>query len=776
LDFFFFFFFFFSQVSSSSFSETGGVNVKFDGSGEYVVPRIARLSMTGITFKRNSPGKMFTFNAPDTIRFEQCTFIHTDVGSTAIFIDDETYDFNYPLNVAFVGCQFDTVGPAVTISLSRPNSVVNIDFIDAVFTTGDNAAASKVAVVVNKTALAHVTVRQSAGQSTVKSFVNVGSTSSLLSVSGASLTLDNVDFSGVVGGAVATKNAPSITVNKSRFTDVAAHGLKVETGASSTLLNVTNSTFKQVTKALLVSGDTSGLMTTTVSNSLFDTCTGGAIKTAKSGGTFRNVVIQNCNSTQFGGAISAEPLPNRTVILDSCKIISSSASSDLIAISDAPVEMSDCTLSANAVQSGSIVSAQAGLKVTKSSFANNAASFQVFTSGDLTVEDVSFVSSRPHVNTNVAQQPFDMALIGENRRGEFANVTSSQSTLASLITESPVHFVRAASQLRAIVLNKPVVLNVTVPLTLALCDKALPAVNATKLAGALVGSVGDQLVVAPSGTLTVMRGIGCDAFVSGSSAVVNGSLTLRSYGGAFNLTRAFSGTGTLKLGVRGANVTNGEVDLANFASKATFGALELTVAISRTPPVGTVITSLTFPRDSNFGTLPEGFAINETAITYTVTVSCSQSCNNGACIANEMCMCTAGWADSDTGKCDKSLATTPGEQLSTTGGSTTAGTDKVATPNSSLPIEIIAPAVAGGVLLLVAIVVIICCVVNKRKKAKQSQGGAALEQRGQSGAYNTVDSKGTVTYGALPSDAERITTATGKEVVAVEWEEGSSEE
>jgi hypothetical protein len=782
---FFFFFFFFGFFFSRRCTISGGglVSVTFADVGEYVVPEITSLSIKGISFERTTPGKMFTFHGARAIRFDQCIFAHSDVANTAIFIDDETYDYNAPLNVTFVDCQFKTKGPALTVSLSRPNSVVNIDIIDTSFTGGDDASASKVAIVVNKTTQARVNVRQTVRQSPVKSFVDIGSASSLLSVAGASLVLDNVDFAGVTGvakgGAVAVRNAPSVAVNNCRFVNVETHGLKVEIGAASSQLDITGTTFKQLRKGLVVSGS-EGQLTTTVSNSLFDTCTAGAINTGASGGTFRLVVIQNCASSQFGAAIATDPPANRTVIIDSCNIVANTGASDLIAIGTAPAEMSNCTLTGNGVQSQSIVHAPVGLKVTKSSFANNSALFQLYTQGDLTVEDVSFVGSQGPLQGSTTTQPTDMALLGMNRRGQFANITASQSTVASLITESPVDFVRAASHLRSIQLVQPVALNVTVPLTLSLCDtKTLPKVTVVRLAGALVGKTGDQLVVAASGALSVMRAVGCEAFVEGGAAVIDGSLTLRSYGGSFNMSRTFTGTGTLKLGVRGANVTNGDVDHAIFASKAAFGALDVTVAISRTPPVGTVITLLTFPANSNFGTLPPNFNITETTITYTVTIACAQSCNNGACVANDVCQCEAGFADSETGKCDRSLATVSGAQSTTGGGggSTAAGSDNVATPKSALPIEIIAPAVAGGVLLLVAIAVIICCVVRKRKAKAPKADGGAMEQRGQSGAYSTMNGdKGSVTYGALPSDAERITTATGKEVVAVEWEEGSSEE
>lgn len=724
---------------------------------------------------------MLTFDAPTSIRFAQCDFTHADTNKPTINITDNGYTTTAPLTVVFERCVFGSQGPAVVVSVIRPNSVVSIDFIDTKFNNGDPLAPSKVAVVVDMSTTATVTVRQTVSQMRVVSFVGVATTSSLLAVTGASLVLDNVDFGPATsGGAVATTRAHNVTVTNCRFNSLAAHALKLDFVSGATL-NVTGSTF-QTTGARAL--DATSASSVSVTNSVFDSCQGGAIATGESDAVLRNLVIRNGTSSSFGVAVQSSPSAMRDVLIENCTFASNSGQSDMIEFSgltDKAPTITNCRFEKNAMQTSAIVSSSHGLKVLGSSFTNNSAQYQVYASSkELLVQDVTFAGSRAALAASPSQ-PFDICLLSTNSRGEFANVTASQSGVGSLFSQSDVHFVRGASRLRAIVLEKPVVVNVTVPVTLALCDTMLPTVERRQLGAALVGKVGDQLLVPAGGELSVMRATNCEAFASGGSGVVNGTLALRSFGGAFNLSRTFSGTGTLKLGIRGADVAKGEVDHAIFTQVAKFGALDVTVGISSMAPVGTVITALTFPRDSNFGTLPTFLNITETTISYTVLIACTHGCNNGICVATDKCTCNEGWADSATAKCNMSLATSMSglsQPASTTGGGgQSTVTQNAVAPSPSLPIEIIAPAAAGGLLLIVCIIVIVCCVVRKRKTAQSAQsGGKRMESpREQSGAYSTGGG-GSVTYGSLPSDAERITSATGKEVVAVEWEEGSSEE
>lgn len=110
------------------------------------------------------------------------------------------------------------------------------------------------------------------------------------------------------------------------------------------------------------------------------------------------------------------------------------------------------------------------------------------------------------------------------------------------------------------------------------------------------------------------------------------------------------------------------------------------------------------------------------------------------------------------------------------------------TPESEFPLI---PVVAGaaGFVLLVALIVIVCCVVSKRKSAGGGGGGGGSSSgtemgggAGGGGIYasttltNDASTPEPIMYSQLPSDNATITQATGKEVVAVEWEVDSDEE
>jgi hypothetical protein len=94
------------------------------------------------------------------------------------------------------------------------------------------------------------------------------------------------------------------------------------------------------------------------------------------------------------------------------------------------------------------------------------------------------------------------------------------------------------------------------------------------------------------------------------------------------------------------------------------------------------------------------------------------------------------------------------------------------------------PVVAGaaGLVVLIAIVVVICCVVSKRGGGGGGGGSSARATSGGGGGngiYASTQLSGTpepITYSTLPSDQGAVAHATGKEVVAVEWEVDSDDE
>eukprot|EP01108_Squamamoeba_japonica_P002042 TRINITY_DN1942_c0_g1_i1.p2 TRINITY_DN1942_c0_g1~~TRINITY_DN1942_c0_g1_i1.p2 ORF type:complete len:125 (-),score=56.03 TRINITY_DN1942_c0_g1_i1:110-484(-) len=101
--------------------------------------------------------------------------------------------------------------------------------------------------------------------------------------------------------------------------------------------------------------------------------------------------------------------------------------------------------------------------------------------------------------------------------------------------------------------------------------------------------------------------------------------------------------------------------------------------------------------------------------------------------------------------------------------------------DAELPLELIAIAAAGGLVFCVLLLACVCCIVRRKRASGGGGGGggarsdgSAVEMRGNYGTSGSIQSD--VAYGSLPSDSDRIQAATGKAVVAVEWEQSSDEE
>jgi hypothetical protein len=313
-------------------------------------------------------------------------------------------------------------------------------------------------------------------------------------------------------------------------------------------------------------------------------------------------------------------------------------------------------------------------------------------------------------------------------------------------------------------------------LTLSAVTASLLLCNGATAAGPLKHALNNGAVtIGADAMLTMYRGVDCDAFSNAGGAIENnGALVLRVTGSdGFVINRTITGTGSLKLGIRGSGSNVGEVDRVTFAKAPTFSRVDVVVTLTSVLTNGTVIPLATFPAGSTFGNLSSGVEQNMTALTFKVIISCAAPCNMGRCVAKDTCTCNDGFQDSEAGKCNARITqpTTTGEgSLSqVTSGSTAPKAQIVPDTDTgapSLPIEIIAPAAAGGVLLIAIIVIIVICCVVRRKKQKASEAVPPVARGG--GA--TMGSAG-ITYGALPSDRDRIAAATGKEVVNVEWEE-----
>ena len=684
------------------------VTVRFSGPGSYEVGGVVEsLRFEGIKFARNTLGFMFRFHeGTKNVTFVGCTFEHADPDVAAISVAD---NFTHPTGLAltFEDCKFTTTGPALAAAIQRDLSTKStITFVNCEFRGGDGTTGNGKLTFEGKlgSTLAVSVEQVTRGQIVPpKTFdgVNVGE-AALIRSENVALTLSNVDFASIAANAaVRATGSAAVDVRNCRFNSVTGGGLNI-LGPSSVAIDggsfVDLSGFAvqvDANPANLSSGNSS----LSVTNSEFRNCRGRSVVLTR-GVVFSRIVVSGSTFVESGdinGVVDLTSLPSRMsplFLIDKCRFERCKGAQAID------------------VQGARLVN------VSSTVFVDNVVQVSVQVRAPLTLDNVTFSNSSTVADAYV--ETGDPVIVRGVDASKGIAPTILRTVGGSVEVRGP-----AVSLLRSIEFP-----DAQSTLTLSAVTASLLLCNGATAAGPLKHALNNGAVtIGADAMLTMYRGVDCDAFSNAGGAIENnGALVLRVTGSdGFVINRTITGTGSLKLGIRGSGSNVGEVDRVTFAKAPTFSRVDVVVTLTSVLTNGTVIPLATFPAGSTFGNLSSGVEQNMTALTFKVIISCAVSCNMGRCVAKDTCACNDGFQDSEAGKCNARITqpTTSGERSlsQVTSGSTTSGAQIVPDTDAgspSLPIEIIAPAVAGGVLLLVVVGVAICCIVRRRDAHAQN--------------------------------------------------------